>query len=268
LGTDGIYSAALPAASDQTDEIQEREVIARREYPDLLVEVGRHHSMPVMEREVRSFLDGIAANGVVADIGGGWGWHWRHLGVQRGDVCVIVVDLVRENLRRAAHILGPLINDRVFLVHGDATRLPFPPGIFDGYWSVQTLQHIPSFEQAVAEAHRVLRRHGVFACYSLNRATLIEAVYRVMGRPYHLEGKRPGSFYLGRGSVEQSRIVSRVFGSRVVNRYTEVLFHPDLELHTGGMGSPIGRLDACLSSSFPLLASVARQRSYHTRKLL
>ena len=258
----------LPAVPDQADEVHEREAVAQREYPDLLLEVARHHSIPVMDREVRSFLDCIAADGVVADIGGGWGWHWRHLDVERADVCVIVVDLVRENLRRAAGILGALINERVFLVHGNATKLPFPAGVFDGYWSVQALQHIPSFEQAVTEAHRVLRPNGAFACYSLNRAALIEAVYRVMGKPYHLQGKRPGSFYLARGSAEQARLVGRVFDARVVSRYTEVLFHPDLNLHTGGMGSPIGAFDAHLSSSFSLLGWIARQRSYHTRKPL
>ena len=265
-GDDGIYSAAVSVAPDQADEVREREAVARREFSDLILEVSRHHSIRVMAQEVRRFLRRIPVDGVVADIGGGWGWPWRRLDVERPDVCIIVVDLVRENLRLAERILGPLVNERVFLVHGDATTLPFPSAVFDGYWSVQALQHIPRFDQAVQEAHRVLRPRGEFACYSLNRAMLIEAVYRVMGKPYHVHGKRSGSFHLARASAEQESVVSRVFGSRVRNRYTEVLFHPDLRLHTGAEGSRVGALDSLVSGSAPVLSWVARQRSYHARK--
>lgn len=265
LSGDGIYSAVLTAETEQADEVRLREAVAQREHGDLLAEIARHHSIAAMAGEVRWFLRRIPVDGVVVDIGGGWGWHWRHL-EERPDVCVIVVDLVRENLRLAERILGTLVNERVFLVHADATRLPFPTSVFDGYWSVQALQHIHRFEQAVQEAYRVLRPHGEFACYSLNRAVLIEAVYRVMGKPYHVQGKRPGSFYLARGSAEQAGIVSRVFGAPAKNRYTEVLFHPDLRIRTGGERSRIGAIDSHLSSSLPMLSWVARQRSYHVRK--
>ena len=219
-----------------------------------------------MEREVRAFLRDVPAHGVVADVGGGWAWHWRRLDVERPDVSVVVVDFVRENLRHAARMLGPLANQQVFLVHGDATKLPFPSSVFDGYWSVQALQHIPDFEQAVTEAHRVLQPGGQFACFSLNRARLIEFAYRLTGRQYQVRGKRPGSFYLTRASAEEAGVVERVFGSRVTSRYTEVLFHPDLRLHTGEAASWIGRADRYLSSSLPLFAWMARQRSFHVTK--
>jgi ubiquinone/menaquinone biosynthesis C-methylase UbiE len=266
LEADGIYSSVLPTAEHQADEIRDRERVARQTYTDVLFEIGRHHSIPVMDQEIRRFLRGVPADGVVADIGGGWGWHWRHLDAERPDVCVVVVDFVRENLRQAARLLGPKVNRQLFLVHGDATALPCPSSVFDGYWSVQTLQHVPDFERALREAHRVLRSDGQFACYSLNREKLIELVYRLLGKSYHVRGKRPGSFYLARGSAEEARTVSRVFGSSVTTRYTEVLFHPDLRLHTGAASSRVGRADAYLSSGTPMFASVARQRSCHTRK--
>jgi ubiquinone/menaquinone biosynthesis C-methylase UbiE len=219
-----------------------------------------------MDRELRRFLHAIQTNGIVVDIGGGWGWHWRGLEAERPDVSVVVVDFVRENLRKAAGLLGSLVNRKLFLVHGDATALPFPSSAFDGYWSVQTLQHVPDAEPAISEARRVLRGGGQFASYSLNRQRLIELAYRVCGRSYHVRGKRPDSFWLSRGSEQEARIVARVFGASVTSRYTEVLFHPDLRLCTGAESSRIGRVDACLSSATPTFAWVARQRSYHTRK--
>ena len=266
LEADGIYSSAFPKATGQADEIRERETFALRKHPDLLLEIGRHHSIPVMDREVRLFLGGIPSHGVVADVGGGWGWHWRRLATERPDVCVVLVDFVRANLRVAARVLGALVNDQVFLVHGDAMKLPFPSSAFDGFWSVQTLQHIPCFEHAVREAHRILGQNGRFACYSLNRAKLIEVAYRLMGKPYTVHGERRGHFHLARGDAEQAGLVARVFGSRVTSRYTEIMFHPDLGLRTGGASSWIGCVDARLSSNLPLLTWIARQRSYHARK--
>jgi ubiquinone/menaquinone biosynthesis C-methylase UbiE len=263
---EGIYSAGPPAASSQAEEQRSRDAVARRAYDDVLGEIGRHHSIPVMDREVRAFLRQIPRDGVIADIGGGWGWHWRHIRTERPDVSVVIVDFVRANLSRAAALLGDLVNEQVFLVHGDATCLPFPSSLCDGYWSVQALQHIPDFEQAVQEAHRILRPNGIFASYSLNRARMIELIYRLVGRPYHVAGKRPGSFHLSRASSWQAEVVSRVFGSAVASRYTEILFHPDLRLSTGGETSRIARVDAVLSNRTPLLAPIARQRSYHARK--
>lgn len=268
LGADGIYSAAIPAASDQTDELGFREAVARREHADLLGLIGRHHSIPVMDRELRQFLRGVPPDGVVADIGGGWGWHWRCLNAERPDVCVVIVDFVRENLRQAVRLLGPLCGDQVFLVHGDAGQLPFPSSTFDAYWFVQALQHIPRFEEAVKEAHRILKPGGQFASYSLNHQKLLALVYRLVGRSYHVRGNRPGSFYLARGAARDGRIVEQVFQTPVSTRFTEVLFHPDLRIQTGGITSRVGAIDACLSTSVPWAAWFARQRSFHARKSL
>jgi len=266
LDTDGIYSGVLPPLTDQADEVRERTAVAERAGANLLREIADHHSIPVMDREVRLFLRGVSTGGVVADVGGGWAWHWRRVKAERPDVYVVVVDFVRDNLKHALRLLGDLVNDRVFLVHGDATRLPFPSSVFNGYWSVQALQHVPNFEQAVREAYRVLQPSGRFACYSLNRAWLIESAYRLLRRRYHVRGKRPDGFHLARGSAAEADVIRRVFGFRVTSRYTEILFHPDCGLYSGGAASWIGQADARLSTRHPLFACIARQRSYHTRK--
>jgi ubiquinone/menaquinone biosynthesis C-methylase UbiE len=264
--SDGIYSSGVVGADDQRDEIRLRDAFARASAVDALHEVSRHHSIRVMDNEVRWFVDRLPRTCVVVDVGGGWGWHWRNLAAARSDVCVCIVDFARENLRRAGRMLRALVGNRIFLVHGDATKLPFPSDAFDGYWSVQTLQHIPRFETAVREAHRVLRRAGEFASYSLNRPLAIEAAYRASGRPFHVVGRRSNGIYLSRASGAQGRIIGRVFQAVVKSRYTEILFHPDLRVYTGDADSRVGAMDARLSSRMPLLALVARQRSFHTRK--
>jgi ubiquinone/menaquinone biosynthesis C-methylase UbiE len=266
-GADGIYSTSILPGTDQADEIRLREAVAARGHADILAEISRHHSIPVMDRELRAFLAAVQLGGIVIDVGGGWGWHWRELAETRADLSVVIVDFVRANLRLAARVLGALVDTQIALVHADATQLPFPAESFDAYWSVQALQHVSRFRDAVAEAHRVLRRRGAFACYSLNRARIIEVFYRLMGRPYHIAGSRPGSFYLARASAAQTAVVHEIFGASVASRYTEILFHPELRLFSGQAASPVGALDARLSNGLPVFAAVARQRSYHVRKL-
>lgn len=268
-GTDGIYVLPFSGGSSfsQSEEVRLREAVAAREYPNPLAEVARHHSIPVMDCEVVRFLEGIPEGGIIVDVGGCWGWHWRNVATLRPDVAVIIVDFVKANLEHARLMLADLLDHQAFLVHGDGSCLPFPAEVFDGYWSVQTLQHIPDFACCVREARRTLKRGGVFANYSLNRAWLVEMIYRAVGRAYHVEGMVPGAFYLARASDQQAGIVEEAMGGTVASRYTEVLFQPPFGLWTGGADSLLGRLDACLSGSAFFLRWVARQRSFHARRM-
>src|ERR1019366_9213197 len=211
-------------------------------------------------------LNGIAKNGLVVDVGGCWGWHWRRLNVSRPDVTVFIVDFVRQNLVHASNILGEKIGRNVFLVHGEATQLKVPGETFDGYWSVQTLQHIPEFSKAIGEAYRVLKAGGVFANYSLNNQLLVRFIYKVFGKQYHIEGNIPGAFYLARASNVQYDQIRELFSNDVYVRYTEVLFSPELGFINCGKNSVLGTLDRHLSSNSRLLSWIARQKSYHTVK--
>ena len=47
-----------------------------------------------MDREIEKFLNQIPNGGVVLDIGGCWGWHWRKISTQRPDITVVIVDLI------------------------------------------------------------------------------------------------------------------------------------------------------------------------------
>lgn len=184
------------------------------------------------------------------------------------DVFVFIVDFVRENLIHARNILGHQINKNIFLVHGDATSLIFQDNTFDGWWSVQTLQHIPNFEKAVKEAWRVLNPGGIFANYSLNIQSLVRFVYRVMGKHYHIAGQIPGTFYLARASDEQFKKVGEIFSNNVTQRFTELLFSPEFKIISPGKeGSILGKVDSLLSGNNQIFSWIARQQSFHTCKV-
>ena len=261
---DGIYGHA-PENLAQKSEVEFRESIAKlSNYADSLKEVGHHHSIQVMDREVRRFTHQLPPNARIVDVGGCWGWHWRNLFRFRPDIQVFIVDFVRTNLLRAKAILEPQIGGSVFLVHGDAMALEFPADSFDGYWSVQTLQHIPNINEALEEARRVLKVGGHFANYSLNVQPIIRALLQISGRPYVTEGQFGDNLFLRRATKADVDTISRCFNAPVSRRYSEFLFQPNLRTtFTGREHSVIGKLDSLLSTNNSLLGSFARQQSFH-----
>jgi hypothetical protein len=76
LGNDGIFGSANFSASQATEH-NFREDLARSQPRDYLREVSNHHSIKVMDREVERFISQVPNGGVVCDVGGCWGWHWR-----------------------------------------------------------------------------------------------------------------------------------------------------------------------------------------------
>lgn len=267
IGEDGVYSYGFVNAN-QEDEIKFREsVVSRRNYQDYLRVIYNYHSIPVMDKEVDLFLSKVPKNGVVVDVGGGLGWHWRRNKCIRPDVTVFIVDFIRPILIHAKNVLGNQINDKIFLVYGDATSLIFSDETFDGWWSVQTLQHIPDFRKAVSEAWRVLKPGGIFANYSVNNQDLIKLIFSAMGRKYHVSGQVSGRFYLARASTEQLKQVEKIFSNSVKKRYTEILFNPDLKIKFPGKEKSIfGKIDSFLSSDTHIFSWIARQQSFHTSK--
>ena len=67
---------------------------------------------------------------------------------------------------------------------GNAINLPVHDHSFDGVWSVQATQHIPSLELVYREAYRVLKIGGLFADYNLNHSNLTKFIYRFLGKKY------------------------------------------------------------------------------------
>lgn len=263
-GADGIYDVA-PENLAQQKEAAFRESVTDLPLDfDYLTEIGRNHSIAVMDREVRRFTALLPQNARIVDVGGCWGWHWRNLSESRPDIKVFIVDFVRSNLSRARIVLGSKIDNSIFLVHGDAISLEFPDSVFDGYWTVQTIQHIPDFNGALSEARRVLKVGGHFANYSLNVQPLMRAISKFGGKPYVVEGQFGEHLFLRRAQARHSELISNCFNAIVKRRFSEFIFQPNLRTtFTGLEQSKLGKLDSLLSCSSPLLGSLARQQSFH-----
>jgi ubiquinone/menaquinone biosynthesis C-methylase UbiE len=268
---DGVYRSFSLSPTYQDDEIKLRQKVASQQYDDYFKVIAQSHSIAVMDSEIEKILSQVPKDGLILDVGGCWGWHWRKLYKHRPDVGVVIVDLVFENFHHARDLLNHMIGKQVVLMHADAIDLPFPDADktenpFNAVWTVQVFQHIPDYQRAVKESYRVLDRGGVFSTYSLHRTPLNKLINRLIGKRMHTDGMFNDMYFLNRASDSQLDIVSQVFGGNVIDRYTECLFHPDLKLgFTGKENSIIGRLDALFSGSV-LCKWIARQRSFEVIK--
>jgi ubiquinone/menaquinone biosynthesis C-methylase UbiE len=267
LEKDLVYSGSLPD-SNQKEEINLRSKVALQRYENYFDAISQSHSIPVMDKEIENFLNKIEEDGIILDIGGCWGWHWRKIKIQRPDVKIVIVDFLRENFVHAHNILGSLVGDQIFLVHADATSLPFPEESISAVWTVQTFQHIQDFKIAVEEAFRVLKKYGIFKNYSLNITPFNRIVYKLLNKHYHIEGMHNNNFLLNRANDNQRKIILEVFGnSNLREGYSESFYHPDLKIKFSGVqNSFIGSVDYYFSKISFLSKLIARQKSFEAVK--
>tara|TARA_Y100000590_G_scaffold399714_1_gene483239 strand:+ start:82 stop:924 length:843 start_codon:yes stop_codon:yes gene_type:complete len=253
--------------SSQVNELKFRKKISSEKKIDYFKEISKNHSIRVMDNEIVRILKKVPKNGLILDLGGCWGWHWRNIILTRPDVKVFLLDFVMESLIHSKEILKNQVNNNIYLINSDINKLPFENKTFDLVWTVQALQHIPSFENACKEAFRVLKNNGTFINYSFNSAFFIKWIYFLLRKKYHISGNFKGEYFLERGSKKQENIIKKVFLNKIYKRYTENLFHPDLKINTGSEKSIIGKLDSYLSSNFWLLKFISRQISYEVKKI-
>ena len=267
LGSDGIWGFVTEYGEQQEEKLL-RQSVAKQHHGDYLHIVRSHHSIPVMDVEIKKFLKQIPFGGTVLDIGGCWGWHWRKIHKQRADIKLVIVDLVRENLIHAKSILKELTdNANLWLVHGNACSLSFDDKSFDGIWSVQTTQHIPDFDIVSSELFRVLKSGGIYWDYGLNNAPVVRFIYKLFGKTYHTEGSIDGKFYLRRVNESVINSVRDTFQTEPYVTYSEILFTPDLGLPIGGGEASIfGKFDSAITGSSPFCRWFARQCSFHIQK--
>ena len=152
LEADGIYGQ-INDYGEQKMEMETRQQVASLSFDSILNEVSNYHSIPVMDYEIKKFLKFIPENGIILDLGGCWGWHWRNLNKIRPDIKVILVDLIRDNLKIAKKFLDISSQSNIYLYHGNANNLSLDNNIIDAVWSVQATQHIPTVEKVYQEIY-------------------------------------------------------------------------------------------------------------------
>jgi demethylmenaquinone methyltransferase / 2-methoxy-6-polyprenyl-1,4-benzoquinol methylase len=86
---------------------------------------------------------------------------------------VIVADINPDMLRVGAErARRRRLDDRVTFVEANAEALPLPDRRFDAYTIAFGIRNVPRIENALVEAHRVLKRGGRFLCLEFSRVDL------------------------------------------------------------------------------------------------
>jgi ubiquinone/menaquinone biosynthesis C-methylase UbiE len=104
-------------------------------------------------------LQGLRPRGELLEIGAGSGAMAAELLAAYPDVRMTVTDYDEAMVAAAEQLLAPA-GERARICRADATALPFAAGRFDAVLSVLMLHHAVVWEQALAEAVRVLRPGG------------------------------------------------------------------------------------------------------------
>ena len=267
--SDGIYRCQEQSLL-QLREVEIRDTGALSAPDDidgLMRLVSHHHSVEVMKCEIRKFIDSVPFGGIILDVGVGWGWHWLGISVYRPDLLVCVLDFSLQSLVRAKKLLTKESSNSFVYVCGNALNLKFESESIDGYWSVQTLQHVDSFETAISEAHRVLVDGSQFVSYSLNTQPVVRSLYNVLGRSYVVNGEYSEGINLSRASKDQLIVIQQIFGTPVEARYSEILFSPEILMDfPGRQNSLFGKIDNFLTGDSFVARNFARQCSYHALK--
>jgi demethylmenaquinone methyltransferase/2-methoxy-6-polyprenyl-1,4-benzoquinol methylase len=92
---------------------------------------------------------------------------------------VTVLDINSAMLAVGRERAGGGHEGRIDFVEGNAEALPFPERSFDGYSIAFGIRNVPRIETALAEAFRVLRPGGRFACLEFSAADVpgFDALY-------------------------------------------------------------------------------------------
>ncbi len=133
---------------------------------------------------------GLRAGDRVLDLGCGAGRH-AFEAFRRG-ARVVALDYDAAELKDVHAMFGALADAEAATLpsaswaacaNGDATRLPFPDGVFDRVIAAEVLEHIPDDEAAMRELARVLRPGGTMAVTV--PAWLAETVCWALSEQYH-----------------------------------------------------------------------------------
>jgi ubiquinone/menaquinone biosynthesis C-methylase UbiE len=119
--------------------------------------IQRDVEMPLLES-----LGGRLEGKSVLEIGCGRGIGTELILERLGAAKVIATDYDEDMLRRAQKRLGQYDAERLELQTADATALNFEDQTFDAVFNFAAIHHIPDWQKAITEIHRVLRPGGRF----------------------------------------------------------------------------------------------------------
>jgi ubiquinone/menaquinone biosynthesis C-methylase UbiE len=123
--------------------------------------------------------------GDVLELGSGSGAMAEELLERYPSIRVTATD-VDPAMRAAATRRLERFGDRARVQEADATQLPFSDASFDGVVSFIMLHHVIAWEDALAEASRVLRPGGMLAGYDLMRSGPNRLLHRHNGSGHRL----------------------------------------------------------------------------------
>jgi ubiquinone/menaquinone biosynthesis C-methylase UbiE len=130
-------------------------------------------------------LQGLRPEGRVLEIGAGSGAMAYGLLSSYPGVTMTVTDVDAQMVCAAAGRLAPF-GDRVTARRADATALPFPGCSFDTVLSWIMLHHTLKWEQALAEAVRVVRPGGHVVGYDLLSTAPLRLLHLAEGAPFRM----------------------------------------------------------------------------------
>ena len=125
---------------------------------------------------LRMFDTGIADVGHALEIGCGYGNGVNLIHQYFGARKVTAIDFDREMV--TATTARYTNADWLTVQQADASRLPFANAEFDMVFNFAVFHHIPQWQQAVADVHRVLKSGGYFVIEDLYRNAICNPISR------------------------------------------------------------------------------------------
>lgn len=130
----------------------------------LRAEIGLRFEMPILLDDLS-----LPANARALELGAGTGWASLAVARRFRPAITVVTDYDPDVLPAARRTLAEAPS-RIAVARVDAKRLPFADGAFDLVLMIFALHHVMGYEQAVAEAARVLRTAGCLLVAEILRA--------------------------------------------------------------------------------------------------
>ncbi|WP_068158192.1 class I SAM-dependent methyltransferase [Rhodococcus phenolicus] len=123
------------------------------------------------------FLPFLAENAHILDVGSGGASFTKYIADRRPDLDIIGLDLAVPQVKRATRRMRHY-GERVRFRVGDATRLDFADGVFDGVISYGSIKHWSSRETGLTECMRVLKPAGPLLITDADRSTSFDDAER------------------------------------------------------------------------------------------